>query len=235
MSVLELRGVTARYHGARVLHGIDLCVEEGGVTALLGSNGAGKTTTLRTISGMVDLDGAIELDGRSIVGRRPHQVARLGVAHVPEGRGTIAQLSVEDNLLVGAYGNRDRAQVAADKARCLDIFPSLARRLHARAGNLSGGEQQMLAICRALMSRPRLLLLDEPSLGLAPATAELVYDTIRRLRAETGIAMLIVEQNASLALSLADHAVVIDSGAVALSGPASELAGMDEVRRAYLG
>lgn len=235
MSVLELRGVSARYDRATVLHRIDLSVQEGGATALLGSNGAGKTTTLRAISGMVRTTGAVELFGSSLVGRRPHQVARLGVAHVPEGRGTIPQLTVAENLLVGAYGARDRAQVAADRAMCLDMFPSLSRRLRSRAGNLSGGEQQMLAISRALMSRPKLLLLDEPSLGLAPSTAELVYETIRRLRAATGIALLIVEQNAALALSVADQAVVLDSGSVALSGPASELAGRDDVRRAYLG
>jgi branched-chain amino acid transport system ATP-binding protein len=210
-------------------------VREGGVTALLGANGAGKTTTLRAISGMVTTKGTVRVGGRDVVGLRPDQVARLGVAHVPQGRGTLDQLSVRDNLLVGGYQQRNRREVESDIATCLELFPALARREKSTAGNLSGGEQQMLAVCRALMSKPRLLLLDEPSLGLAPRTAEEVFEAIGRLQTETGLSMLIVEQTASLALQLADTAVVLETGRTVLSGPAAEMAGRDEIRQAYLG
>jgi branched-chain amino acid transport system ATP-binding protein len=234
-AILELDGVRARYGSAEVLHGVSLAVREGGVTALLGANGAGKTTTLRAISGMVTTKGTVRVGGRDVVGLRPDQVARLGVAHVPQGRGTLDQLSVRDNLLVGGYQQRNRREVESDIATCLELFPALARREKSTAGNLSGGEQQMLAVCRALMSKPRLLLLDEPSLGLAPRTAEEVFEAIARLQTETGLSMLIVEQTASLALQLADTAVVLETGRTVLSGPAAEMAGRDEIRQAYLG
>jgi branched-chain amino acid transport system ATP-binding protein len=235
VNILELEGVRARYGSAEVLHGVDLAVREGGVTAVLGANGAGKTTTLRAISGMVATTGGIRISGQDVVGRRPDQVARMGVAHVPQGRGTLDQLSVRDNLLVGGYQRRGRREVEADIAWCLELFPALARREKSTAGNLSGGEQQMLAVCRALMSKPSLLLLDEPSLGLAPRTAEEVFEAIGRLQTETGLSMLIVEQTASLALQLADTAVVLETGRTVLSGPAAEMAGRDEIRQAYLG
>jgi branched-chain amino acid transport system ATP-binding protein len=233
--ILVLDDVRARYGSAEVLHGVSLTVREGGVTALLGANGAGKTTTLRAISGMVTTKGTVTVGGKDVIGLRPDQVARLGVAHVPQGRGTLDQLSVRDNLMVGGYQLTSRREVEADIAQCLDLFPALARREKSTAGNLSGGEQQMLAVCRALMSRPRLLLLDEPSLGLAPRTAEEVFEAVGRLQSETGLSMLIVEQTASLALGLADTAVVLETGRTVLSGPAAEMAGRDEIRQAYLG
>ncbi|RBY82435.1 ABC transporter ATP-binding protein [Geodermatophilus sp. TF02-6] len=234
-NILELEDVRASYGRAEVLHGVSLQVSNGGVTAVLGANGAGKTTTLRAISGMVTAKGRIDLDGQDVLGSRPDQVARMGVAHVPQGRGTLDQLSVRENLLVGAYQRRDRKAVEAQIAECFELFPALARRQTSTAGNLSGGEQQMLAVCRALMSRPRLLLLDEPSLGLAPRTAEEVFEAIGRLQKETGLSMLVVEQTAALALALADTAVVLEIGRTVLTGPAEEMAGRDEVRRAYLG
>jgi branched-chain amino acid transport system ATP-binding protein len=234
-AILELEDVVAGYGSGQVLHGVGLEVTEGGVTALLGANGAGKTTTLRAISGMVRRRGVIRLDGRPIIGLRPDQVARLGVAHVPQGRGTLPRLTAEENLMVGALRRRDRAEVATDLRAVYDLFPRLAERRGALGGSLSGGEQQMLAIGRALMSRPRLLLLDEPSLGLAPRLTAELYRAITALRGERGLSMLVVEQNAALALGLADRAVVLEAGRVALHGPAADLAGMDQVRRAYLG
>jgi len=233
--LLELSGVVAGYHRSQVLHGVDLEVAAGGVTALLGANGAGKTTTLRAISGMVWRRGTLRFGGRDISRLRPDQVARLGIAHVPQGRGTLARLSTAENLLVGAVRRRDRSAVLADLHRCYDLFPPLAQRRDALAGSLSGGEQQMLAIGRAIMSGPRLLLLDEPSLGLAPQVTQRMFEVLRQLRAERGLAMLLVEQSVGVALDLADTAVVLETGRITLHGPAAELAGMDEVRRAYLG
>jgi branched-chain amino acid transport system ATP-binding protein len=235
VSILRLEGVVAGYRGSQVLHGVDLEVADGGVTALLGANGAGKTTTLRAISGTVRRRGVIRFDGHDLTRLRPDQVARLGLAHVPQGRGTLTRLTTADNLMVGALRRRDRAGVAADLERCYQLFPRLAQRRGAVAGSLSGGEQQMLAIGRALMSRPRLLLLDEPSLGLAPRLTREVFRVIRELRDEWGLAMLLVEQSVAVALDTADTAVVLETGRVALRGPAAELAGMDEVRGAYLG
>jgi branched-chain amino acid transport system ATP-binding protein len=233
--ILRLQGVSAGYGRSQVLHDVSLEVAAGGVTALLGANGAGKTTTLRAISGMVRHRGTIRLEGRTVSGLRPDQVARLGLAHVPQGRGTLTRLTTEENLLVGALRRKDRAAVAADLRRCYDLFPRLAHRRAAVAGNLSGGEQQMLALGRALMSQPRLLVLDEPSLGLAPRVVGELYAAIQGLRAEWGLSMLIVEQNATVALGTADTAVVLEAGRVALRGRAAELAELDEVRRAYLG
>jgi branched-chain amino acid transport system ATP-binding protein len=234
-SLLEVAGLTAGYQRSQVLHGIDFKVAEGGVTALLGANGSGKTTTLRAISGTVWRRGTIRLDGRDLTRLRPDQVARLGIAHVPQGRGTLSRLSAADNLMVGALRQRDRAQVNTDLERCYDLFPRLAQRRAAVAGSLSGGEQQMLAIGRAIMSRPRLLLLDEPSLGLAPQVIQEVFRALAQLRVEWGLTMLLVEQSVIAALDLADFALVLETGRVALRGPATALAEMDQIRSAYLG
>jgi branched-chain amino acid transport system ATP-binding protein len=235
MTLLELTDVTASYGPVRVLEGVSLSVPEGGAVGILGANGAGKTTTLRAISGTVRTGGRITFDGRDIRGSRPDKVASLGIAHVPEGRGTLAQLSVRENLRVGAYLRKDRKAIATDLDYCLDLFPQLKDRINSRAAALSGGEQQMLAVGRAFMAKPRLLLLDEASLGLAPSTAKAVYAAIRRLRLESGIAMLVVEQNANLAFTLVDTATVLETGRNVLTGSSDELKGMDEIRRAYLG
>lgn len=235
MSLLELENVTASYGHAQVLHGVSLSVPEGGAVGILGANGAGKTTTLRAISGMVKTTGRIMFDGQNIAGLGPYRTAKLGIAHIPEGRGTLAQLSVRDNLLVGAYQRRDRKAVASDLEYCLDLFPNLEARIKSSAAALSGGEQQMLAVGRAFMAKPRLMLLDEVSLGLAPTTGRRVYDAIIRLRREAQLSMVVVEQNAVLAFSVVDEATVLETGRVALTGTKAELMGMDAVRRAYLG
>ncbi|MDP9985706.1 branched-chain amino acid transport system ATP-binding protein [Arthrobacter oryzae] len=235
MTLLELKDVTASYGPVQVLDGVSLSVPEGGSVGILGANGAGKTTTLRAISGTVRTGGTIRFDGRDIRGLRSDQVAALGIAHVPEGRGTLGQLSVRENLLVGAYLRRDRKAIETDIEYCLDLFPQLQDRVGSRAAALSGGEQQMLAVGRAFMAKPKLLLLDEASLGLAPGTAKTVYQAIRRLRLESGIAMLVVEQNANLAFSLVDTATVLETGRNVLTGTSAQLKGMDEIRRAYLG
>jgi len=235
MTLLELTDVTAAYGPVQVLDGVSLSVPEGGSVGILGANGAGKTTTLRAISGTVRTGGRIMFEGRDIRGMRPDQVAAKGIAHVPEGRGTLGQLSVRENLLVGAYLRKGRQSINADIDYCLDLFPQLQDRVGSRAAALSGGEQQMLAVGRAFMAKPKLLLLDEASLGLAPSTAKTVYEAIRRLRLESGIAMLVVEQNANLAFSLVDTATVLETGRNVLTGTSAELKGMDEIRRAYLG
>ncbi|UOQ57399.1 ABC transporter ATP-binding protein [Leucobacter allii] len=233
--LLELEGVTAAYGRVQVLDGVSLAVPEGGAVGVLGANGAGKTTTLRAITGVVRAGGTIRFDGRSILGMRPDQVAALGIAHVPEGRGTLGDLDVRENLRVGAYLRKDRARIREDMDYCLELFPQLRDRIRSNASALSGGEQQMLAVARAFMAKPRLLLLDEASLGLAPGTAKTVYGAIRRLREESGISMLVVEQNANLAFSLVEEAVVLETGRSVLSGPTEELRTMDDIRRAYLG
>jgi branched-chain amino acid transport system ATP-binding protein len=235
MTLLELEDVTASYGPVQVLDGVSLSVPDNGAVGILGANGAGKTTTLRAISGTVRAGGRIVFDGKDVRGLRPDQVAALGVAHVPEGRGTLGDLTVRENLRVGAYLRKDRKGVEQDVEYCLELFPNLRERIRSNASALSGGEQQMLAVARAIMSKPRLLLLDEASLGLAPSTAKNVYDAIRRLRVESGIAMLVVEQNANLAFTLVDSAVVLETGRIALTGSSAELKGMDEIRRAYLG
>jgi branched-chain amino acid transport system ATP-binding protein len=234
-SLLEVAGLDAGYQRSQVLHGLDFDLAEGTVTALLGANGAGKTTTLRAISGMAWRRGTIRFDGRDLTRSRPDQVARLGIAHVPQGRGTLSRLSTAENLMVGALRRRDRSLINGDLQRCYDLFPRLAQRRRAVAGSLSGGEQQMLAIGRAIMSRPRLLLLDEPSLGLAPHLIQEVFRVLAALRAEWGLTMLLVEQSVVAALDLADGALVLETGRVALRGTATELAAMDEIRSAYLG
>ena len=235
MTLLELEGVTAFYGPVQVLDGVSLSVPDNGAVGILGANGAGKTTTLRAISGTVRAGGRIVFDGKDIRGLRPDQVATLGIAHVPEGRGTLGDLTVRENLRVGAYLRKDAKGVERDIDYCLDLFPNLKERIRSNASALSGGEQQMLAVARAIMSKPRLLLLDEASLGLAPSTAKNVYAAIRRLRTESGIAMVVVEQNANLAFTLVDSATVLETGRNVLTGTSAELKGMDEIRRAYLG
>ena len=235
MTLLELQSVTAFYGPVQVLDGVCLSVPEGGAVGILGANGAGKTTTLRSISGTVRAGGRILYAGADIRGKRPEQVAAMGIAHVPEGRGSFGALTVRENLRIGAYLRRNRKSIESDLDFVLELFPHLKERYKSHASALSGGEQQMLAIGRAFMARPRLLLLDEASLGLAPNTAMTVYDAIAKLRRESGIAMLVVEQNANLAFRIVDSATVLETGRNVLSGTSAELKGMDEIRRAYLG
>jgi len=233
--LLAVRDLQARYGDTRVLRGVTFEVDEGGITTILGANGAGKTTTLRAVCGMVRCAGEITLGGQRIEGRATEDVVRLGVAHVPEGRGTFVQLTVEENLRLGAYARRDRGAFGADLDRVCRYFPVLAERRRQVAGTLSGGEQQMLAVARALMLRPRLLLLDEPSLGLAPLIVREIFRIIRTINQEERVSVLLVEQNASLALGLADHAYLMETGTVVMSGPATEFRQNDAIRRAYLG
>ena len=234
-ALLTVRGLSAFYGQTRALHGLDLDLEEGGITALLGANGAGKTTVLRAITRMIRSEGEIRLGGRSIGGAVVEDVVRLGVAHVPEGRGTFVRLTVEENLELGAATRRDRAAVAGDVERVYAHFPRLKERRRQQAGTLSGGEQQMLAVGRALMLRPRLMLLDEPSFGLAPLLVAEVFEILRMINRTDRVSVLLVEQNASLALGLADHAYLIETGRIVLSGPAADIAADEGVRRAYLG
>ena len=234
MALLELRDVHARYGQITALRGISLSVEEGQVVAILGANGAGKTTTLRAVSGTVRRSGEILFGGRSIARRGPEDVARLGIAHVPEGRGTFSELSVWDNLRMGAYIRRDGG-VKDDFQRMLTYFPWLEERRDQDAGTLSGGEQQMLALARALVSRPKLLLLDEPSLGLAPLVVREFFGIVRTLNEEEGLTVLVVEQNATIALAAAQQAYVLEVGEVAVAGTSDELAANESVRRSYLG
>jgi len=232
-ALLELENVEARYGQVRVLHGVSLAVEEGGIAAVLGANGAGKTTTLRAISHTVDREGEVRFAGRPLGRRGPEAVARLGIAHVPEGRGTFSELSVWENLRLGAYTRR--GALRDDFERVLSYFPWLEERRSQQAGTLSGGEQQMLALARAFMQRPRLLLLDEPSLGLAPVLVTEIFRIIRELNEREGLTVLVVEQNAHLALQVAHTAVVLEVGRVALTGPSEELQAHESVRRSYLG
>jgi branched-chain amino acid transport system ATP-binding protein len=235
MALLEVNGLHAQYGWTKVLHGLTFAVQEGGITTILGANGAGKTTTLRAVCGMVKTTGDVRFDGRRIDGKATEDVIRLGIAHAPEGRGTFVNLTVEENLRLGAYARKERAGVAADLERVYGYFPVLGQRRAQTAGTLSGGEQQMLAVARALMLRPRLLLLDEPSLGLAPLVVREIFRIVRAINKEAGVSVLLVEQNASMALGLADHAYLMETGAMVMSGPAAELARNDAVRRAYLG
>jgi branched-chain amino acid transport system ATP-binding protein len=234
VSLLQAEGLTGGYGPVRVLRGFDLSIDAGEVVVVLGANGAGKTTTLRAISGMIKAGGRLTLDGTSILGKRPEQVARMGVAHVPQGRGTFVELTVLENLRVGAHGRRDN-EIGFDIDRWFEVFPRLKQRSGQTAGNMSGGEQQMLAIARGLMSRPRLLLLDEPSLGLAPLITQELFQQLAEINRSSHTAMLIVEQNASLALAIAARAYVLETGRMVTSGSAAEIQGDDSVRRAYLG
>ena len=234
-ALLELEDVEARYGPVRALHGVTLSVGHGEVVAVLGANGAGKTTTLRAISGTVRRRGRIAFAGESISRSAPEAVARLGIAHVPEGRGTLTELSVAENLSLGAYVRRDRKGIREDERRVLGYFPWLERRRDQRAGTLSGGEQQMLALARALMLRPKLVLLDEPSLGLAPLVVAEIFRIVRELNDREGLAVLVVEQNASLALDASMRAYVLEVGRVAVAGESDELRRHESVRRSYLG
>jgi branched-chain amino acid transport system ATP-binding protein len=235
MSLLELRDVTARYGPIRALHGVTLTVDEGEVVALLGANGAGKTTTLRAISGSVRTGGQIVFDGRPLPRRRPESAARRGIAHVPEGRGLFSELTVWENLRMGAYVSGDRKTLQEESHRVFEYFPWMAERRNQPAATLSGGEQQMLALRRALVSRPRLLMLDEPSLGLAPTVVAEFFRVIRHLNEERGMTVLVVEQNANVALETAARAYVLEVGRVALHGASDELQRHEGVRKSYLG
>jgi branched-chain amino acid transport system ATP-binding protein len=233
--LLEARRVEAQYRWTKVLHGVDFAVETGGITTILGANGAGKTTTLRAVCGMIKTAGEIRFDGQRIDGRATEDIVRLGIAHVPEGRGTFVNLTVEENLRLGAYGRRERGALGQDFARVYQYFPVLRQRRGQVAGTLSGGEQQMLAVARALMLRPRLLLLDEPSLGLAPLVVREIFRIVRTINRDEGVSVLLVEQNAAIALALADHGYLLETGRVVMSGAASELRQDESIRRAYLG
>ena len=233
MALLELHDVEARYGPVKALHGVTLSVDEGQVAAVLGANGAGKTTTLRAISNTVRRSGEIRFAGKSLMRRSPESIVRLGVAHVPEGRGTFSELSVNENLRLGAYTRR--GSLKDDLERIRAYFPWIDGRGDQQAGTLSGGEQQMLALGRALMQRPRLLLLDEPSLGLAPMIVTEIFGIVKQLNEKEGTTVLVVEQNANIALQTASAAHVLEVGRVALSGPSDELRENESVRRSYLG
>jgi branched-chain amino acid transport system ATP-binding protein len=234
-ALVETRGLCASYGDVQVLFGLDLAVEEGGITALLGANGAGKTTTLRALCGMVRTRGQLLFAGQSIAGLPTETIVRRGIAHVPEGRGTFSRQTVEENLQIGAITRRDRAGIVADIERVYGYFPRLKERRGQQAGTLSGGEQQMLAVGRAMMLRPRLMLLDEPSFGLAPKIVEEIFEIFATLNKRERMSMLIVEQNAALALALADHAYLIETGSLVMAGPAEQVGRDENVRRSYLG
>ena len=233
--LLEAKRMDAYYGPVQVLYGIDIEVVSGGITTLLGANGAGKTTTLRSLTGMTDTKGEIRFDGRSIAGRATEDIVRLGIAHVPQGRGTFVRETVEENLQIGAMTRRGGAEIAADVERVYGYFPRLKERRRQQAGTLSGGEQQMLAVGRGLMLRPKLMLLDEPSFGLAPLLVQELFGILRTLNRDEGVSMLIVEQNAALALDLADHAYLMETGKLVMSGPSRELRDNETIRRSYLG
>ena len=234
-ALLELEEVRAGYGQTRVLHGVSMSVGEGDVVALLGANGAGKSTTLRAITGGVKWDGSISFAGKPLNRASTESIVRMGIAHVPEGRGILTELTVEENLRLGAYLRRDRANVAKDYDRVFGYFPILRERRKMSASTLSGGEQQMLAIGRALLMRPKLLLLDEPSLGLAPLVVRTIFDIIKAVNESDHVAVLLVEQNARIALELSSHAYVLEVGRVAVEGPSSNLQNQESVRRSYLG
>ncbi|MGD0052720.1 MAG: ABC transporter ATP-binding protein [Vulcanimicrobiaceae bacterium] len=235
MALLEVQGLHARYGEIEAIHGIDLEIERGAFVALLGANGAGKTSTLRAITGGIKRSGRVSFDGKLLDGSGPEDAARLGIAHVPEGRGTLGSLTVAENLALGAYVRSDRRKIAAREARVIGYFPWIAERKQQPAGTLSGGEQQMLAIARALMLDPQLLLLDEPSLGLAPKIVRDIFALLRAINREDGVTVLVAEQNATVALEAADSAYVLETGRVATSGPSAELVSNDRIRRSYLG
>jgi branched-chain amino acid transport system ATP-binding protein len=233
--LLKLTNLCASYGITKVLHGLNITLEQGQVAAILGANGAGKTTTLRAISGMVKTDGELAFKERSIRACKPEDIARLGIAHVPDDRGTFSHLTVEENLRLGAYVRKDKANIKRDFDLVYTYFPKLKDRLRQQAGTLSGGEQQMLAIGRALMLRPKLLLLDEPSFGLAPLIVQEIFHILREINKSEKVSMLLVEQNAALALDFATHAYLLETGSVVLSGTTSEIKSDEAIRRAYLG
>jgi branched-chain amino acid transport system ATP-binding protein len=233
--LLEVEGLSASYGATQVLHDVSFSLVQGQITAILGANGAGKTTTLRSICQTVKTGGSIQFDGQQLAGKSTENVVRLGIAHVPEGRGTFTALSVEENLRLGAYSRNDKAGMADDMDKAFARFPILKERRHQQAGTLSGGEQQMLAISRALMLRPKLLLLDEPSFGLAPLIVAEIFRIMRAINREDKVSMLLVEQNASLALDLADSAYLLETGRVALSGSSEDIKNNESVRKSYLG
>ena len=235
MKLLEVKGLKAFYRQTQALYGVDFELEEGSITTILGANGAGKTTTLRSISRMVRTEGEIKFDGHDITGLSTEKVAALGIAHVPEGRGTFVRQSVEENLHLGAYTRKNKNDVANDIDRVYAYFPRLMERRQQQAGTLSGGEQQMLAIGRALMLRPRLMLLDEPSFGLAPLIVQEIYEIMARIRDQEKASMLLVEQNANIALNLAEQAYLLETGHVVMSGESEVLRNDENVRKVYLG
>ena len=234
-AILQTRNLQAFYGRTKALHGLDFEVQEGGITTILGANGAGKTTTLRAICGMVATQGEVVFKGQPIAGKATEDIARLGVAQVPDGRGTFVNLTVEENLRLGAFTRKDKAGVIQDFERVYHLFPVLLARRGQQAGTLSGGEQQMLAIARALMLRPRLMLLDEPSFGLAPLVVQELFGILRAINKQEGVSMLLVEQNATLALDLADHAYLLETGRTVLSGTTDKIKRDESVRRSYLG
>ena len=232
-ALLTVSGLTAGYGPVEVLHGIDFTVGEGEIVVILGANGAGKTTTMRAVSGMIPRSGSIEFEGSDIAGAKPDAILRAGVSQVPQGRGTFTDLTVEDNLLAGGYSVK--GSVDDDLGRWFDVFPRLEERRHQKAGSLSGGEQQMLAVARAMMSRPKLLLCDEPSLGLAPLITKELFRVLGTLRDEHGMSLLVVEQNAGMSLALADRAYVLETGTIVATGTGDELLADDTIKEAYLG
>ena len=233
-ALLNIKALNAYYGQVQALHGLEFSLNEGSVTTLLGANGAGKTTTLRAICNMVRTTGAIEFDGAALSSRSTESIVRLGIAHVPQGRGTFTTMTVEENLQLGAI-TRTKAGVASDIERMYAYFPVLKQRHAQQAGTLSGGEQQMLAVARALMLRPRLMLLDEPSFGLAPLIVRDLFKILGRINRDDKVTILVVEQNAQLALEIADHAYVIETGRIVMSGKAGEIADNEDVRKSYLG
>jgi branched-chain amino acid transport system ATP-binding protein len=232
---LETNGLMAYYGATKALHGLDFALEAGGITTILGANGAGKTTTLRALCGMIRTEGEIRFEGKRIDSWSTEDIVRCGIAHVPDGRGTFIHLTVEENLRLGAYTRRDHSGVAADLDAMYQHFPRLAERRRQQAGTLSGGEQQMLAISRALMLRPKLLMLDEPSFGLAPLVVQEIFEIMRAVNREQKVSILLVEQNASLALGLAGHAYLLETGRVVVKGTSDDISRDETVRRAYLG
>ena len=233
--LLEVKDLFAGYGATEVLHGLSMQIEEGSITTLLGANGAGKTTTLRALSKMIKVRGQIMFDGQAIEGKATEDIVRLGVAHVPDGRGTFGSLSTEENLQLGSYTRKDKQEVAQDQEKMYSYFPRLKERRNQQAGTLSGGEQQMLAIARALMLRPRLLLLDEPSFGLAPLIVREIFDIMQTINQSDKVTILLVEQNAAMALDLANYAYLLETGKLVLSGLSKDLKQDEAVRRSYLG
>jgi branched-chain amino acid transport system ATP-binding protein len=234
-ALLEVKALKAYYGATQSLYDVNFEIPSGGITTLLGANGAGKTTTLRAICNMVRTNGAIHFDGKNITGMATEEIVRLKIAHVPEGRGTFTALTVDENLRIAAYTRKNKAEVRAELDRIFDYFPRLRERIQQQAGTLSGGEQQMLAIARALMLKPRLMLLDEPSFGLAPLIVLEIFRILRRINEEEKVSILLVEQNAALALDLASHAYVLETGRVVMSGPSSAVKEDENIRKSYLG